>query len=171
MQRVLEVGWNLPPITGNAKTFRISPPRSGVPSLPPHRVPRKRPGKPVHGLFYPSPSQVALVPKLRSLPSLVATVNTATVPLPPKVRAPAYATPEYRAWRTMVVARAEGRCEAVDHGHRCSRAAPHDRMYADHIKEIKDEGQVFDLNNGQCLCSHHHLIKSNQARKRRYQDK
>ena len=109
------------------------------------------------------------MPKLRTLPPLVRTTNTATTPLPPKVKDHAYTTPQYRVWRAQVVARAGGRCEAVDHGHRCSRAEPEHRMYADHIVEIKDGGAVHDSTNGQCLCYSHHTIKSIEVRKRRLQ--
>jgi 5-methylcytosine-specific restriction protein A len=109
------------------------------------------------------------MPKLRSLAPMVRTVNTATVPLPPKVKAEVYTTPEYRAWRAQVVAR--GRCEAVDHhGHRCSKVAPMHRMYADHIHELRDGGALLDINNGQCLCSSHHELKTIAARVRRLKE-
>ena len=114
---------------------------------------------------YPCPGTP--MPKLRSLAPLVRTTNTATVTLLPKVKAEVYTTPAYRAWRATVVGRAQGRCEAVDHGHRCSRAQPEHRMYADHIVEIKDGGSVLDVNNGQCLCRSHHEIKTVAARSRR----
>ena len=59
---------------------------------------------------------------------------------------------------------------AVDHhGHRCSRAQPEHRMYADHIVEIKDGGSILDVTNGQCLCYSHHTIKTNEVKKKRYQ--
>jgi 5-methylcytosine-specific restriction protein A len=110
------------------------------------------------------------MPKLRLLSPLVRTTNTATTPLPPKVKAEVYTTPDYRLWRTLVVTRAGGRCEYVDHhGHRCSRSWPDYRMYADHIVEIKDGGSVLDVSNGQCLCRSHHLIKTIQVNKNRLQ--
>jgi len=100
-----------------------------------------------------------LAPRLRPSPSLVT--------LPPKVKAEVYNTPEFQRWRAEVVARAGGRCEAVDHGHRCSKAKPEHRMYADHIIELADGGQAFDVVNGQCLCASHHTIKTMAARARR----
>src|SRR5262245_21445457 len=108
-------------------------------------------------------------PKLRSLPSLVRAVDT-RITLPPKVKADIYNTPQYHAWRRYVLGRAGGRCEAVDsHGHRCSRAWPEHRMYADHIQEIRmDGGQPFDVANGQCLCAMHHTMKTMKARYRRH---
>jgi hypothetical protein len=106
--------------------------------------------------------------KLKSLAPLVRTTNTATVPLPPKVKDVVYTTPQYRAWRAQVVARAHGRCEAVDkYGHRCINEQPHHRMYSDHIKELRDGGSLLDINNGQCLCASHHTLKTIDARTRR----
>jgi 5-methylcytosine-specific restriction enzyme A len=107
------------------------------------------------------------MPKLRSLPSLLRAVDTSTVRLPPKAKAEVYTTPQFRQWRAMVVGRAGGRCEAVDHGYRCSRAAPEHRMYADHINELRDGGALLDPNNGQALCASHHELKTMQARARR----
>lgn len=106
--------------------------------------------------------------KLRALAPLVRHINTSRVTPPPKLREPVYATPEYRAWRIEVVARAGGRCEAVEHGRRCSKAQPEHRMYADHIVELKDGGHPFDLRNGQCLCASHHETKTVEARRVRY---
>ena len=112
------------------------------------------------------------MPKLRSLPALVRTLDTRIVKPPPsrptfgqrfKTRDPFYATPEFRAWRAKVIARAGGRCEVVTYGYRCTKAQPAHRMFADHIVEIKDGGAPLDPNNGQCLCGPHHLIKTAQA--------
>ena len=110
------------------------------------------------------------MPKLRTLSPLVRSTNTATTPHPPKVKATVYTTPQYRVWRATVVGRAQGRCEYHDHhGHRCTRAQPEYRMYADHIVELRDGGAVYDSSNGQCLCYMHHTIKSNEVKKKRYQ--
>src|SRR5262245_40284862 len=107
------------------------------------------------------------MPKLRTLAPRLRSVGP-PVRLPPKVKAPIYNTPEFQAWRAQVVDRAGGRCEAIDpHGHRCSRATPHYPMYADHITELRDDGQAFDLSNGQCLCASHHAIKTMAMRTRR----
>ena len=114
--------------------------------------------------------------KLRTLAPLVRTVDTRTVKPPPsrpsfaqrfKARDPFYASPEFRAWRAKVIARAGGRCEVVTHGVRCTRAQPLDRMFADHTVEIRDGGAPFDIANGRCLCGPHHLMKTAQARRDR----
>jgi len=111
------------------------------------------------------------MPKLRTLAPMVRTTNTATTPLPPKVKAPEYTTPQFRAWRSAVVDRAGGRCEAVDHGFRCTKAAPEHRIFADHIKELSDGGQLLDINNGQALCGSHHTSKTMMARAHRQHEK
>src|SRR5215470_3184794 len=102
------------------------------------------------------------MPKLRSLAPMVRTIDTRTAK-----RDPLYATPEFRAWRAKVVARAGGRCEVVTHGYRCTKAQPIHRLFADHVIEVKDGGAPFDVANGQCLCGPHHLMKTAQARRNR----
>ena len=105
--------------------------------------------------------------KLRILGPLVRTVDTRTTKLPRRQIDPVYSTPEFQTWRARVVERAGYRCEAIDNGHRCSKARPDHRMYADHIIELRDGGQPFDVNNGQCLCASHHEIKTVAARTKR----
>lgn len=96
-------------------------------------------------------------------------MDTRTTRLSPKVKDAVYTTPEFRAWRAQVMARAGARCEAVDdHGHRCTKASPDHRMYADHIIELRDGGAVHDVNNGRCLCRSHHELKTIAARMRRF---
>ena len=109
--------------------------------------------------------------KLRSLRPLVRTVA-------PRVRMPArqydpvydpiYNTLQYRAWRKLVVQRAGYRCEAVDErGHRCTKAHPEHRVYADHIVELRDGGSLLDLNNGRAVCASHHVLKTVKERVKR----
>src|SRR6476646_2093013 len=105
---------------------------------------------------------------LRTLAPLVRTTNTNTTRLPARQIDPVYSTPEFQRWRALVVARAGGQCEAIDHGYRCSRAKPQHRMYADHIIERRDGGAPFDLANGQCLCASHHEIKTVATRAKRF---
>jgi 5-methylcytosine-specific restriction enzyme A len=80
---------------------------------------------------------------------------------------PLYLTHPYREWRAKVIARAGGRCEAVEHGQRCFKAEPRHRMFADHVRELADGGAPFDLANGQCLCGSHHTAKTAATRARR----
>ena len=110
------------------------------------------------------------MPKLRTLGPLVRTLDTRTTRPPPrdkapKQRNPIYNTREFQAWRGRVIARAGARCEATDdHGNRCRRAYPEHRVYADHIVELRDGGQPFEVANGQCLCASHHELKTHSAR-------
>src|SRR5262245_54195995 len=108
------------------------------------------------------------MPKLRSLAFPVRPIDTRTTRLPSRPLNPVYSTPEFQAWRARVVARAGGMCEAVDHGSRCTKGKPEHRVYADHIVELRDGGQPFDINNGQCLCAMHHTLKTMQARYQRH---
>ncbi|MFG1205585.1 HNH endonuclease [Xanthobacter flavus] len=87
------------------------------------------------------------------------TIGTST----PKSRAPVYGTPEHREWSAAVIKRAGGRCQAPG----CTRALPEYRMYADHIREVRDDGAPLDLANGQCLCAVHHGAKTADQRRKR----
>jgi 5-methylcytosine-specific restriction protein A len=106
------------------------------------------------------------MPKLRTLGPLVRPIAPLVRP-PPRQINRVYNTPEFAAWRAQVVKRAGYRCEAIVDGQRCSKATPHHRIYADHIVELSDGGQPFDINNGQCLCASHHERKTAAARARR----
>jgi hypothetical protein len=80
-----------------------------------------------------------------------------------------YLTKEHRAWRTAVLERANWRCEAVVNGQRCTSAHP-DKLFADHVIEIADNGSRLDPSNGMCLCASCHQIKTNEQRVRRHRD-
>lgn len=82
----------------------------------------------------------------------------------PKEADAVYHTPEYRAWRETVIARAGRRCEAIVGGARCTKAEPRHRMFADHRVEVKDGGPLHDPDNGQCLCGAHHTAKTAKTR-------
>lgn len=94
-------------------------------------------------------------------------VDARAIKPPAKTADPLYSTPEYRAWREVVIARAGRRCEAVDHGQRCSKGEPRHRMFADHVKEVRDGGAPFDPANGMCLCGSHHTKKTVSVRMER----
>lgn len=100
--------------------------------------------------------------KLGLMGSRVARVETRRVRPPPKAADPLYHSDPYKVWRGEVIARAGGRCEAVEDGTPCGRRER--RMFADHIKEVRDGGARFDPANGQCLCGSHHTSKTAQAR-------
>jgi hypothetical protein len=105
--------------------------------------------------------------RLRSLAPRLRSINTSAIKPPPKIKDAVYNSPEFAAWRSIVIARAGGQCEAVVDGQRCPKAKPTDRVYADHIVELKDGGSLLDPNNGQCLCASHHEIKTADVRRYR----
>jgi len=74
-------------------------------------------------------------------------------------------TGDHKAWRREVLDRADRRCEWVERGVRCERAAPTHRMFADHIIERKDGGAVDGA--GMCMCAIHHGLKTFRERARR----
>lgn len=86
----------------------------------------------------------------------------------PKRADPELLTQQHKAWRKAVLERAGYRCQWMDGARRCDKAAPHHRMFADHIVERKDGGVALDPRNGQCLCGSHHTQKTLAARRERY---
>lgn len=109
-------------------------------------------------------------PRVVTLAPRLATADLRTARPAEKTADPHYLTPEHRAWRAIVIGRAGGRCEEVDAlGHRCEASeANGDRMFADHVVELKDGGAPFDPANGKCRCGRHHTLKTNVERERRH---
>lgn len=104
---------------------------------------------------------------MRTLGSLISRrISSQSVKPEPKRADPFYLSPEYRAWREQVIARAGRRCEDIDQhtGKRCTKAEPHHRMFADHIVEAKDGGAKYDPANGKCRCGSHHTSKTAASR-------
>ena len=97
-------------------------------------------------------------PRLRTLAPLLTVLDGRTNKSPDHTAAPIYKTDDYAKWREVVIARAGGKCQWPG----CERAER--RMFADHIRELKDGGAPFDPANGQCLCGRHHTLKTVQAR-------
>ena len=59
---------------------------------------------------------------------------------------PVYSTPDFQALACSGGSQRAGTgARLVDHGHRCTKARPEHRMYADHIVELRDGGAPFDL--------------------------
>jgi len=102
--------------------------------------------------------------KVATIQPRIRTLDTRTAQPAPRHQDPTYTvykTPEFLAWRDAVLKRAGRRCEWPG----CGRSEK--RMFADHIKELRDGGSPFDPANGQCLCGSHHTIKTNEARAKR----
>jgi hypothetical protein len=105
--------------------------------------------------------------KIKTLAPAVRTIDTRTVKVAPKMADAELQTAAHRDWRRQVLRNAGYRCEAVENGVRCTKAAPQHRMFADHIVERRDGGAPLDPRNGQCLCGSHHTSKTVAARARR----
>lgn len=104
---------------------------------------------------------------MRSLGSRLAAVDIRTAKPAAKEVDPFYLTPQYRAWRDEVIRRACGRCEVIERGARCAKAAPRYRMFAHHKVERSDGGDPLDPANGECRCGSHHssVTAANRARR------
>ncbi|HUO55084.1 MAG TPA: HNH endonuclease signature motif containing protein [Rhodoblastus sp.] len=98
--------------------------------------------------------------RLKCAPPLVRPSCLAVAKVPPKTADAIYGTPEHRAWSAGVIARARGVCQM------CGRS--NGRMFADHIREVKDGGALLDPANGQCLCGSCHSRKTAAERARRF---
>ncbi len=102
---------------------------------------------------------------LRNLGPRLSVLDLRTARPAPKAADRELLTSEHRAWRNAVLSRAGHRCERVERGVRCERAAPTHRLFADHIIERKDGGAVDGA--GMCLCAIHHGLKTFRDRARR----
>jgi 5-methylcytosine-specific restriction protein A len=104
--------------------------------------------------------------RIKMLGPLVPKSDGRTIRAEPKRTDPIYHSEEHKQWRDQVLHNAGFRCQWFENGTRCTKAAPQHRLFADHIKELRDGG-AFDPFNGQCLCGAHHTRKTAQARANR----
>ncbi|NEV75499.1 HNH endonuclease [Rhodopseudomonas sp. BR0C11] len=103
---------------------------------------------------------------VKMLGSRVAVLDARKAKPLPKTADSDYGSTAHKTWAFEVKSRAGWRCEHVENGHRCERSrARGDRMYADHILEVKDRPELrFDLSNGACKCAAHNVKKGIEAR-------
>lgn len=102
------------------------------------------------------------MPRLTTIRPTIRTLDQRTAKEPVKVKAQFYDTPEYRAWRAAVIARAGGRCQDP-----ACRAQVGGKLYADHIVELRDGGAPLDLANGMARCASCHGAKTLAERAKR----
>lgn len=102
--------------------------------------------------------------KLRTIGPKVRLLDTRKVKVAEKTADPHYSTPEHRAWRAKVVAKAHGRCQDPAH---VGSHEPGIRLFADHIKELRDGGDPFAVSNGMARCGACHSRKTAAARQAR----
>lgn len=105
--------------------------------------------------------------KIRTLAPLVPRSTGFTVKPPPKRADAELLTEDHKAWRAQVLRNAGYRCQWIENGRRCTKAAPEYRMFADHIRERMDGGDPLVPVNGQCLCGAHHTLKTGRERAKR----
>lgn len=101
---------------------------------------------------------------LKNLGPMIPVADTLVVQPAPKTADPIYHTPDYRRWRDAVIARAHGRCQDP----LCK--TPNRigiRLFADHVRELKDGGAPFDPANGLARCGSCHTRKTNEERAKR----
>jgi 5-methylcytosine-specific restriction endonuclease McrA len=98
------------------------------------------------------------MPRIPTLKPGIPVLNGRSVQLPPKQVNPHYNTEQHQLWSRQVKERARWTCE------KCGRTG--DRLFADHIKEIRDGG-TWDLSNGQALCGSCHTGKTMVERAKR----
>ena len=104
---------------------------------------------------------------MRTLAGGPRVLDTRTAKPPPKRADADLLTASHQAWRMAVLRRAGYQCEAIERGQRCPKRAPAHRLFADHIIERQDGGELLSLSNGQALCSSHHVRKTNEHRAKR----
>lgn len=104
--------------------------------------------------------------RIPTLGSRIATLDTRKAKPLPKKADPHYQTAEHEQWARKVKNRAGWRCEHVENGVRCERSRAHgDRIYADHILEIRDRPDLkLSLDNGAAKCAEHNVRKGIEAR-------
>lgn len=105
-----------------------------------------------------------MAPRLRTLPSRLGALEPRVRPAA-KVSDPHYQTAEHRAWAAAVIQRAGGQCQALD----CQTIdrGRGQRLFADHIVELKDGGAPTAMGNGQALCGRCHGRKTAAEQARR----
>jgi 5-methylcytosine-specific restriction enzyme A len=107
------------------------------------------------------------MPRIPVLSSLVPKGDGRTVKPEPKSADPFYHSEGHGQFRDAVLQHAGYRCEWIEDGQRCTKAAPRHRLFADHKVERQDGGNPYDPNNGMCLCGSHHTIKTQRERAKR----
>lgn len=83
-----------------------------------------------------------------------------SIALPPKQVDRSLVTPQNAQWAREVLRRAGYECE------KCGRRGV--RLFADHIKERQDGGEMYSLLNGQALCGSCHTNKTIRERQKRF---
>lgn len=98
--------------------------------------------------------------KLKCLPSKLGAIGSRVQAPSKKVTDPHYGTQAHKDWAAEVIRRA---------GYQCEECGAKDvRLYADHVKEIRDGGAPLDPANGCARCARCHGRKTADERKKRF---
>lgn len=98
---------------------------------------------------------------LRTAPPRMRVASHLIARIPPKTADPYYLSQAHRQWRRRVIAASGGACQ------QCGRTGT--RLFADHIREIKDGGDP--QGPGRALCGACHVSKTNQERAKRVKNR
>lgn len=97
--------------------------------------------------------------KLQTLKPRLKQLQTSRIPQQEKRADPFYLTPQWRQARAMCLTR---------YGHRCIKCGRRpERLFVDHIVELKDGGAPLDQDNLEPLCGSCHTTKTAEQRQRR----
>ena len=107
-------------------------------------------------------------PRLSLLRSRVSMVANRMAP-GPKVKDPIYSSPAWRHFIAAIIGQRgrrcqNPRCQTPNHG-------AGQRIFGDHIRELRDGGALLDETNVQLLCSPCHVTKTLAERKKRMETK
>jgi 5-methylcytosine-specific restriction endonuclease McrA len=93
--------------------------------------------------------------RLRTLPPRLSTLPPRLKP-PPKTAAPFYLSPAWRSLVARLIFERGPRCQ------QCGRTGC--RLFGDHVRELKDQGEPLDPGNVRLLCGSCHSTKTAKAR-------
>jgi 5-methylcytosine-specific restriction protein A len=103
------------------------------------------------------------MPRLTMQKPRLAVHGMAIAAVPSKVTLPFYSTPEWRALLSRLIRERGRRCEEPN----CEGPQSHERIYGDHVIELRDGGAPLEAGNVRLLCSAHHMQKTARERRRR----
>lgn len=103
---------------------------------------------------------------IRQQPPRISTAATRITITRPKETLPFYRTQEWVKLVAKIIAKRGRRCEGEECP-RINRSLRGERIFADHIVEIQDDGALFDEGNIQLLCGSCHSKKTLAERAKR----
>jgi 5-methylcytosine-specific restriction endonuclease McrA len=99
-------------------------------------------------------------PRIRQQPPRISTESTRITKRRDKQTLPFYRTQRWKDFVAMLIRKRGRQCQ----NRHCQRSGVMTRIFADHIVEIRDGGELFDETNIQLLCGSCHSKKTLQVR-------